>query len=447
MAESVAREAKGHPLRFLIPALIGATIFLGPVITEEQQTVVFGLLSDSLKAALGAGINEALLLVAGVAALGALAVKLIAPQGAEDSLVTQVFRTAWPWILLRLLGFAIATGVYFEVGPELLRLPDTGITAVKDIGQNVLVIYVGGLLLMPLLTDYGLMEFAGTLCRPLFRRLFRLPGRAAIDSLTSIAAASGIAVLVTVSQYQRGYYTVREACTIVCNFSLVSIPFCLLVAKVAGIGHLFFGWFLAVLCACLACALILARIPPLARLPDRTVNDQPTPERETDSGLAAAWQAALERAGTGPGPAEYFRRALRNIAIYTCAVIPPSMAVATLTAILLFHSPVITTLTWPLAQLLTLAGVAETSNIANGMLIGFADQFMPALVAAQVDSEYWRFVLAGLAVGQIIFMSEFCILILRSPLPLNLLQLAWLFGLRTLLILPVLLLFARWLTG
>ena len=124
MAESVARDSEGHPLRFLVPALIGATIFLGPVITEDQQTVVFGLISDALKAALGSGINEALLLVAGVAALGSLGVILIAPTGPADSLVTQAFRTEWPWILLRLFGFTVACCVYFEVGPELLRLPE-----------------------------------------------------------------------------------------------------------------------------------------------------------------------------------------------------------------------------------------------------------------------------------------------------------------------------------
>jgi len=442
----VRPDAGKAALRFLIPSALGAVVFLGPVIGEDSQTVVFGLIADTLKASLGSAIDEALLLLTDVSAIGALLFRLLSPEGASGDLSTQVFRTGWPWVLLRLLAFAIVLMVYLGAGPEILRLPDTGGTAVRDIGQNVLVIYFAGLLLMPLLTEYGLMEFVGTLARPLFRLLFRLPGRAAIDSLTSIASASGIAVLVTVSQYNRGCYTVREACTIVCNFSLVSIPFSLLVAQVAGIEQLFFGWYFAVLCACLLCAVLLARMSPLATLPDRTIDGGVTPESDIQPGLSQAWEAALARASRGPGPRDYLTQAFRSFAANACGVIPPSIAIATLAAILLFHSPVVSTLTWPLAQLLQLAQVADAVNVANGVLIGFADQFMPALVAGQVASQFWKFVLAGLAVSQIIFMSEFCVLILRSPLPLTLLQLAWLFLLRTAMTLPVLLAFAVWLT-
>jgi nucleoside recognition membrane protein YjiH len=432
--------------RFVIPSLIGGAIFLGPVVSEERQTVVFGLVTDALKGAAGAALDEMLLVLAAVSAVGALAFRLLSPRGPHDSLSTQMFRTAWPWVLLRLLGFAIILMVYLGRGPALLRLPDTGITAVRDIGENILIIYFGGLLLMPLLTEYGLMEFVGTLCRPLFRRLFRLPGRAAIDSLTSIASASGIAVLVTVSQYNRGYYTVREACTIACNFSLVSIPFSLLVTEVAGIGHLFFSWYLTVLGACFLAAMVLARIPPLATLPDSTVAGVRRAADEGVCGVAPAWEAALQRAATGPGPRAYLRQSLRAFASISCGLIPPSVAIATLSAVLLFHSPVVSTLTLPLERLLAFWGVADSVNVANGMLIGFADQFLPALVAGQVASEFWKFVLAGLAVGQIIFLSEFCILILRSPLPLALWQLAWLFGLRLIVTLPVLLLGAALVT-
>lgn len=446
MSEPAA--GSGMPaLRFLLPALIGATVFLGPVITQDRQTVVFGLITDVLKTLLGSWINEALLLVIAIAALGALAAKLFSPVGPADQFVSQMFRTGWGWVALRLFGLAVVACVYFDVGPALLRLPDTGITVVKDIGHNVLVIYFGGLLLMPLLTEYGLMEFAGTLCRPFFRRLFRLPGRAAIDSLTSIASASAIGVLVTVSQYQRGSYTAREACVIACNFSLVSIPFSLLVAEVAGISHLFFGWYLAVLLACMLCAMVLSRVPPLTRVPDRNMDGSKARAETARGGVAAAWHAALARAALGPGPIAYLGQALRSFAATTAGVLGPSMAVATIASMLLFHTPVVTTLAWPLTQLLAWLGVAEAPLVASGIVIGFGDQFLPALVAAPLADELWRFVLAGLAVTQIIFLSEFALLMLRSPLPVTLPMLAGLFVLRTLLTLPVLLLFAALLTG
>jgi len=61
---------------------------------------------------------------------------------------------------------------------------------------------------------------------------------------------------------------------------------------------------------------------------------------------------------------------------------------------------------------------------APALVAGFGDQFLPALIAVRSDDEFWRFVLAGLAVTQLVFMSEFGMIVLRSPLPISLRMLA-----------------------
>ena len=63
---------------------------------------------------------------------------------------------------------------------------------------------------------------------------------------------------------------------------------------------------------------------------------------------------------------------------------------------------------------------------------------MPALIAQSVDSPLWRFVLGGLAVTQLVFLSEFGVLILRSSLPVGLAALVHVFVLRTLITAPLL---------
>lgn len=45
----------------------------------------------------------------------------------------------------------------------------------------------------------------------LISKLFGLPGRAAIDGMASIAAAAGVGVLITLDQYRKGFYRLREA--------------------------------------------------------------------------------------------------------------------------------------------------------------------------------------------------------------------------------------------
>ena len=72
-----------------------------------------------------------------------------------------------------------------------------------------------------------------------------------------------------------------------------------------------------------------------------------------------------------------------------------------------------------------------------GLVIGFLDLFTPALLAANLESELTRFVAAGMAVSQIIYMSDLGVLVLRSGLPLNLLRLFWIFSLRTIIIYPI----------
>lgn len=63
---------------------------------------------------------------------------------------------------------------------------------------------------------------------------------------------------------------------------------------------------------------------------------------------------------------------------------------------------------------------------------------MPTLVASGINSDRTSFVLAGLSVCQLIYMSECGVIILRSSLPLRVWDLTLIFLLRSLIVLPVL---------
>ena len=66
-------------------------------------------------------------------------------------------------------------------------------------------------------------------------------------------------ILITSQQYLRGYYSAREACVIATNFSVVSLPFCLVIATVLGIEGRFFEYYLVVAAAGVITAMILPR--------------------------------------------------------------------------------------------------------------------------------------------------------------------------------------------
>lgn len=411
-------------------------IFAVPVIDSQRQTIVFSLLTDSLRSLFSPVLIDLLFGLIAVSALGALVSRLLKPTGASNVYLRAAFHAPLGWLLLRLLGLAVAVCVVFETGPQLLRLPDTGVVVMNDIGISMLLIFVVGLIFLPLLTEYGLMEFIGALFGQRFQRWFRLPGRSAVDMSASLVSASSVGLLVTIGQFERGYYSAREASLIACSFSIVSVPFCVLIAGIAGIEELFFGWYVTVIVSCLIAAGVLSRLRPLRDYPDRfhTGGGRRGPQQELSGPLAAA----EARAGSAPGPSAYFRQVALSIAEILPGVIAPCMGMATIAAILVFHSPVFGWLAMPIEWLLQAFSVAQADVIAPGLLAGYLDQFMPALLAQGVDSEFWRFVLAGLAVTQLVFLSEFGMLVLRSSLPVGLADLTLVFVERTLITAPLL---------
>lgn len=435
--------------KFLLPSLLGIFMFVMPVTVDGSSTIVVGLVMTMLRAQVEHILPEIIVSFLGLAALGAGMYLVFRPPWMLQRPVVVAFCETTPvWFFMRLLGFAVACMVFFDEGPALLRLADTGGTALNVIGPALLFTIGVACTLLPLLTDFGLLEFTGTMLRRPFERLFTLPGRAAIDATSSIFAAASVGLLLTFKQYEDGRYTVREAASVATNFSIVSLPFSLVVAATARVDHMFFPWYLSVVAACIACAVIMVRLRPLKALPDsyyepvgKAVNEE---KGDQYTLLQWALQEAVLRAAAAPAPHRLFVGGVQSALVTLAKVIGPSLAIVTASSILVFHSPAMEVLSWPIYQLLDGVGVPEAHKVAPGVIGGFLEMLIPSLVAAGVDSELMRFVLAGLSVSQLIYMSEVGVLILRSKLPLSFFNLVQIFLLRTVILFPLLLL-AGWL--
>ena len=435
-------------LQFILPSLLGTLIFLTPIRWDGDLTIGIGVITGWIKILLGV---HALQTVVG--ALVATSVVTILGTVFKVGLIQQhkswkdLFDVPYIWLTLRLIGTIFGLMYLLQIGPELLISEEIGGAVFVGIGVNALSIYICACLLLPLLTDFGFMEFAGTLARPVFRSLFRLPGRSAIDAVTSFVGSSSIGLLITIGQYNDGNYTARQASVIAANFSVVSIPFALVVASVAGIGHLFISWYGFVVLACLLAALITPRLPPLSRKADTYVSGLgkrgPESKIESRSLLREAWERAMERAESAPGVREFFMTGVTNMMFFTFSVLAAAMALATLAAVITFHTPLFTWLSYPLISVLELAQLPDAATASPALLSGFLDQYMPAIVAAGINSDATSFVLAGLSVCQLVFMSEFGVIVLRSSLPLSTADLGIIFLLRTVIVLPVLILGAK----
>ena len=76
------------------------------------------------------------------------------------------------WVALRIAGLVMGAMTMYQVGPEMFWSPATGGTVLNDLATNIVPIFLFAGLLMPFLTDYGLMEFVGTMLKRIFRKLF-----------------------------------------------------------------------------------------------------------------------------------------------------------------------------------------------------------------------------------------------------------------------------------
>src|SRR5699024_12511827 len=90
-----------------------------------------------------------------------------------------------------------------------------------------------------LLIDVVVIVVFGFLLRGFIIRLFTFPGRSAIVLLASWVGNVNVGVVLTREQHKNGFYTGREAAAIATCFSTVSLPFCLVIAGMLDIDHIF----------------------------------------------------------------------------------------------------------------------------------------------------------------------------------------------------------------
>lgn len=430
-----------NTLKFILFSTIGVLLFLTPIEFDGNTTILLAVLTAEVRAPFEGYILEIIVSVVILSALASGWYQLFKPAIATtNTSLRLISKTSFIWFLMRLLGATFAVMVYFQVGPEMVWGKANGFTVFTEIGATIFFIITVACFLMPFLTEFGFMEFIGTLVSKPFGKLFKLPGRSAIDALASFLTSSNVGLLITISQYDRGYYTTRQAASVAVNFSVVSISFSLLIATVSGIEHIFFSWYISIFIACVICAIILVRIPPLSNLNDDYINKgkQEDVLKVEGSMMTRAFKLASIRAANAPSAAKIFMNSWHSAISVIFGVIAPSMAIGTMTIILLNNTPLFNILSYPILMLLELFNFPEAGRAAPGMIIGFLDQFMPAIVASGIKNEMVKFVLAGLAVTQLIYMSEVGLIILRSSLPLKLRHLFLIFLMRSIISFPVL---------
>ena len=432
-------------LKFIIPSLIGVLLFMTPFKIEGQFTIPIAFLSNKLVELFNDFLPLIVTILISISAIGSIVIKF---YKTDNKILNSLFNVTPIWMTGRIIGMILSILTYFKLAPEFIWSDSTGGMVLFSLLPLLVSVFFFAGLFLPLLLNHGLLEFVGALLTKVMRPIFKLPGRSSIDCITSWLGDGTIGILLTSKQFEDGFYTKKEASIIGTSFSAVSITFSLMVITQVGLSHMFVPFYLTVTLTGIVAAIIVPRIPPLSRK-SNTYIDGSAPKKDMDnipSGYTAftyGLEKALEKAEDNSSIKGFFADGIRNVIDMWLGVLPIVMAMGGIALIIAEYTPFFEVLGTPFFPLLNLLGVPEAAAASQTLVVGFADMFIPSVLASTISNEMTRFIVACISVTQLIYMSEIGGLLLGSKIPVKFTDLILIFLERTLVSLPIIVLCAN----
>ncbi|OIJ15202.1 hypothetical protein BKP35_04975 [Anaerobacillus arseniciselenatis] len=429
-------------MKFILPSLVGLLLFLVPISSGGSVTIPIAFFAKELKALIESAIPVITVILIAFSVVGSFMAIVFKPDAIlKNEFLNQLLNVSVFWFITRILGMAFAIITVFSWGPDWISSDYTGGLLMYDLIPILLTTFLFAGIFLPLLLNFGLLEFIGALLMKVMRPIFTLPGRSSLGCLASWVGDGTIGVLLTTKQYEEGYYTKREAAVVATTFSVVSITFSIVILQYLDLGQYFVQYYLTIILAGFVAAIIMPRIPPLSKKADtgyenaklKAEDSVPTDISMVKWGL----DQAVTKAQSNKSATTVVKQGFKNVLDMWVGVLPIVMAIGTVALVVAEHTSVFAILGKPFEPILMLLQVPEAEAAAQTMVVGFADMFLPAVIGSGIESEMTRFVIAAVSVTQLIYMSEIGGFLLGSKLPVTIKDLIFIFLLRTLITLPI----------
>ena len=386
---------------FLIPSLIGAFLFVTPIQYDGNLTIPIAIAANFMLDLMGDHALTVIWLLISLSAVVTIVHKL-RPLSIlkRNEKLDALFSVKGFWFAIRIVGFVFANMIYFGMGPDFIIGELTGGLVINDLLPILVCVFFLAGLLLALLLNFGLLDFFGALLIKLMRPVFNLPGRSALDCVASWLGDGSIGVLLTAKQYEEGFYSKREATVIATTFSAVSITFALVVISEVALEHLFVPFYLVVTAAGIVTAIIVPKLPPLSRVPDSYYTKECHREEipADTSPVRYGLELALNKAEHAPSLSAFLKEGMENIFEMWFGTLPVILAMGTIALIVAEFTPVFDWLGIPFAPLYELLRIPEAEAASRTVIVGFADMFLPSVIASSIESELTRFVVAATSV-------------------------------------------------
>ncbi len=437
-------------LKFILISIIGFIFFIMPISIGGEQKIAMSHIVSFITTNFISPFLLFTQIVAVVVILGTLLNKVLFKN---NEFLSSLFTASPLNAVLRVLGSALyiilLNGLFTET--PILKMftdGDTGAVLAGDGGllTTLYITFFVGLLALPMLTHFGSVEFLGTLMAPFMKKVFKVPGYSAVDAIASFVGDGTIGIVVTDTQYKRGYYTAKEAFIIATNFSIVGVAFASSVATELGFGSIFYIFYLSIAIVTVIIAFISARMPN-KKYPD-TYYENVTPVKqevpENTHILKHAFEEATKQADS-VNLKDIFKDSFKNILNIYIGFLPIIMIVGTTSLVIATYTPIFTWLSIFLVPVYELFGFTKevAQSMAPATIVGIADMYLPAIFVLESPSEAARFFIGVLSFTQLIFMSETGMVLVKTKLNVNFFDVIKIFIYRTTLSIPIVLIIVK----
>lgn len=425
-------------MRFVIPSVIGAIVFLIPIPVGGKLNTILGIVIDWAKGLLKPWLPFTAMTCVVLGTLATIWATVCKPEKVmkndfwHNLLVVSPF-----WLISRIIGAVFYVMIYYKLGPKIIWNMDNGGTPAMVLAPSLIVIFIVLAGVITLLTDFGLMEYVGTFARPVMRPLFKIPGRSAVDCLASWIGSSSVAVVITTTVHDEGFYSDREAAIISSAFSVISVPYIYVMADFVGLPDRYFQILCATYIVTFILALIMPRIWPLSGIPD-TYSGKAGKKAIGDA-LPEGWSAgewglklAVERAEKQT-VAKCADTGIRTFVSLVIGTMPLVVSWGTIVLIVANSTPIFQIISTPFAWLLQLVHMPEAANTAPALILAYADQFLAAVVGSARTTVAAKFFCACVSGTGLIYMTETGVLIMTSTIPLGFWKITGMYFIRAVL--------------
>ena len=432
------KNVSHNPAKFLIFSIIGILYFFVPLApTASGRTTWLVQSVNLIKGWLKPCLSYIVLIFVALLVIGCI----IARVTGKFPLLTKMYGSVKVYsIVLYVLGLIFAVMVVFQAGPAAILDPAVGADGLGISKTVIVTIIIAGLFVI-FVTDFGLLELIGALIEPLMRPVFKVPGYASIDAVTSFVANPTLGIFLTNRLYKDKMYTTREAASISTNFSFISMGFFAVLVESAGILDHYGDVVLWSFLLSFAIAAIMIRIPPLRGLPDLMYDGSPRPEEKKAKYSAELFKNAMIKAvetGNSVDVAATFKKTLMDVFIFAQKISAYIMCIYVLVMVVVKNTNIADYLGIPFVPILNLLGIPNAAEIAPSFILGLAEVALPsAFISGLGVAPAAAFFVVTVTALQIIMFSNSAVSIMESDIPLNVGKLVIIFFLRTLIAMPL----------